>query len=513
MKLLFVARHFTYFRNYDAVLRELASRGHTIHLAVEKAETMGGESAVRRLAAEYPTITYGMVPERRADRWSGVARRLRLGLDYFRYLDPAYDAAPLLRIRSRGRTPRLFIGLAEFRFGGRRWRQALAGLMHRLDQAVPPPASIVEYLETQKPDALVITPLVELGSQQIDYVRAARLLGIPSGFAVWSWDNLTSKAYLRDCPDRVFVWNDTQRREAEELHGVPRGRVVVTGAQCFDRWFGRAPSRTREELCRQLGLDPSRPLILYVCSALIKGSPSEAEFVREWLEWVRGSSDPLVAKASVLVRPHPSQSGAWREVDLTSYGPVAIWGGNPIDEASRADYFDSLHGSDVVVGLNTSAFIEAGIVGREVLAVLVPRFYDNQEGTGHFRYLLEVGGGLLRVGRGRDEHLSQLATALRRPATEEHPHRSFVEAFVRPGGLNQPATPVFARAIEELGACQVDTTRAVHPRWRRTAFTWIARMVSMLAGESMIRSPRELDPQRLARIAEAAQAQHTDNAR
>jgi hypothetical protein len=36
VKLLFVARHFTYFRNFDSVLRLLAERGHTIHLAVER---------------------------------------------------------------------------------------------------------------------------------------------------------------------------------------------------------------------------------------------------------------------------------------------------------------------------------------------------------------------------------------------------------------------------------------------------------------------------------------------
>jgi hypothetical protein len=192
---------------------------------------------------------------------------------------------------------------------------------------------------------------------------------------------------------------------------------------------------------------------------------------------------------------------------------VAVWGSNPIDERSRADYFDSLHASDVVVGLNTSAFIEAGIVGREVLAVLVPRFHDNQEGTGHFRYLLQVGGGLLRVGRGRDEHLSQLGTALRRPRTDEHPHRAFIEAFVRPAGIEQSATPAFARAVEDLAACRVEAAGAADSRWRRAAFSCLARVVSAVAGESLVRSPRELDPQRLARIAEAARAQQTDNAR
>ena len=113
MKLLFVARHFTYFRNFDSALRELAARGHAIHLAVEREERLGGRAAVETLARGCPGLTCGMVPPRRVDTWSGVTRRIRLGLDYLRYLDPFYDAAPLHRARARDRTPRLLGALAD----------------------------------------------------------------------------------------------------------------------------------------------------------------------------------------------------------------------------------------------------------------------------------------------------------------------------------------------------------------------------------------------------------------
>ena len=503
MKLLFIARHATYFRNYDSVLRDLAGRGHRVHLAVEQADKFGGERVAERLAAECPGLTFGFVPERHADRWSGVARRLRLGLDYLRYLDPFYDTAPLRRERARLRTPRLLTALAAPPLiGGRRWRAWYGRRLHALDRTVPPPDAIMAFLRDQAPDALVITPLVDLGSQQIDYLRAARLLGIPSALAVWSWDHLTSKALLREYPERVFVWNETQRREAVEAHGVPPGQVVVTGAQCFDHWFDRRPSRTRAEFCAALGFDPARPIVLYVGSALIKGSPPEAAFGREWLGWLRGSGDPMLESANVLIRPHPQQAAAWQGIDPPPGAPVAVWGGNPIDEDRRADYFDSLYHSAAVVGLNTSAFLEAGIVGREVLAVKVPRFHDNQEGTAHFRYLLQVGGGLLRVGQDRDAHLQQLGAALRRPPSAGHPHRAFLESFVRPQGIGVPATPALVRAIEALPRCQVEAAVAA-PRWKRALLAGTLRGVSRLLGESLVRSPRELDPERLARIAEA----------
>ena len=119
-----------------------------------------------------------------------------------------------------------------------------------LERYVPEDPAIREFITSHTPDVVLITPLINLGSSQIEYQRAARGLGIPNALCVWSWDHLSSKALIRDWPDRVFVWNDVQRQEALNLHGVPADRIVVTGAQCFDQWFNRQPSRDRADVLR-----------------------------------------------------------------------------------------------------------------------------------------------------------------------------------------------------------------------------------------------------------------------
>jgi hypothetical protein len=86
------------------------------------------------------------------------------------------------------------------------------------------------------------TPLVDYGSYQTDYVKSAHRVGVPVVFAPFSWDNLTNRGLIRVEPDRVLVWNDIQKKEATELHGVSPERVVVTGAPRFDEFFEMRPS-------------------------------------------------------------------------------------------------------------------------------------------------------------------------------------------------------------------------------------------------------------------------------
>jgi hypothetical protein len=58
--------------------------------------------------------------------------------------------------------------------------------------------------------------------------------------------------------------------------------------------------------------------------------------------------------------------------------------------------------------------------------------------------------GIAQAGREFDEHAAQLAGALRGQSEHEDRQRRFLHAFVRPRGLDQPATPVFADAVEDL---------------------------------------------------------------
>jgi hypothetical protein len=448
-------RHSGALRNFASTVEELARRGHRVHLTFMMQDKLRDERLLNELTTAWPTITHAFGEASRRP-WLRLARKIRSAADYARYRAPEYVAATALHDRAAAKVSpavqRLVrLPLVRTPFGLR----LLTGLL----------------IAREAPDLVLVTPLIELGSDQVEYVKAARAAGVPCGLCVHSWDNLTNKGLIHVIPDRVFVWNEAQRREATSLHLVPAERVVVTGAPVYDQWFARRPSTTRAAFCAKVGLPAERPYFLYLCSSKFI-TPREAKFIKRWIQALRSSGDAGVREASILVRPHPrGDNRGLTEFDPREYPNVVVWpagGDNPVDPTSRNDFFDSLYHAAAAVGINTSAQIEAGIVGRPVYSIRVPEYVATQEGTLHFHYLVGEHGGLLDMAPTLDAHARALAGALHRTADDEQRLRKFVEGFVRPNGLGAAATPLFADAIEQLGRSAAAAPARV-PLWARVA--------------------------------------------
>ena len=260
------------------------------------------------------TCTLVDAPGRRAGAWAELARRLRLGLDYLRFLDPRYATTPHLRQRARERAPRLIVRLAESRAGraGRRPARAAslldassAGCRARGDRAVPRRAGARRAADhAARRHRLAAARSLRRGAARSASARCCR-----SG----SWDHLSSKALLRAMPDACIVWNEMQRREAVELHGVPADRVVVTGAQCYDQWFDRAPARRPRR--RSAHASACAPIGRSCSIRLLVALPRHASASRRSCErWIQRAAQQRRSAAEGHRHPDPAASGAARRV-------------------------------------------------------------------------------------------------------------------------------------------------------------------------------------------------------
>ena len=470
LRILFFVHNLGKTRHFDGVLERLTKRGHTVVLAV--AGKKGAVKASKALGngRRLQVVT---CPSRRVDRWKTFAPTLRLTRDYLRFFEPAYAHADTLTERASSYVPDAVRNIVQQHPWMRRHARVLGRALAMAEAAIPPERYFELFIKYHEPDLVLVTPLVGFGSYQTDYVKAAHRLGIPVAFLPFSWDNLTNRGLIRVQPDRVFVWNDIQKREAVDLHRVSSDRVVVVGAARFDDFFDLRASTTREEFCAAAGVDPARPLLLYGCSSPFV-APREVEFVRQWIEQVRRSAEPALADASVLVRPHPAHTDQWDNISFADLRNVAIW---RLPTAMNADQglYDSLYHSAALVGLNTSAMLEASIAERPVCTVLAPEFTGGQEHTLHFHYLRHENGGPLMVARDFEEHRQHLLTALREPAAAEKRAKKFVGTFIRPQGRTRRVDRLIVRELEQMALAGKRPQR-VAPAWQYPV-RWALRLV------------------------------------
>lgn len=445
-----------YLRFYEDALALLVRRGHTLVLAApDDRERIKPPAALRSLRS-VETVLY---PAERGDGNTEIARLARTARDALRFLTPELDDAPANRDRAFGRLGALLGTDGETALRAAReldasGRTAVDAALQAVEGMLPADERITRLLRKLKLDVVVVISRFNIGSAQTEIVKAAAAADIPSGVIAYSWDNLTNKGLLHVQPDRLFVWNAVQLDEAERLHGVAHGRVVVTGAPRFDALFAAPPRPDPARIADELGLPAARRLVLYVGSSTFV-APREPEFVDRWAAALRAADDPDVAGANIVVRPHPGtvkEHGAWRSWRPAQREGFAVAGpGFPPEQ----DLLDQIAASDAVVGLNTSAELEAAILDKPVLTVGAGDVAPGQEGSVHFRYLLAGNDdGAVAAAASLDEHVAQLSEALARDPLAAARKR-FLQSFLRPHGLDVPASPLLADAIEELGPRRV----------------------------------------------------------
>jgi hypothetical protein len=444
-----------YLRMYGSTIRALADRGHLVLLSYDKPGKRRDPAAAAVEAHEWIALVDPL--PRASRRFEGAIGQLRVTIDYLRYLDPRFAGSPYLRRRLEGHLRGPLRVLIRAPYGLPLVPATIRALL-AVERRVPSDGRLERAVVAHAPDVIVVTPLLGRSNRnrrQTDTVKAARKLGIPIAAGVATWDHLTTKGVIKAVPDRLFVWNEIQRRDAAEFHRVPPERVLVTGAQLFDGLFERLPRESREAFLARVGLDSAR-YVLYVGSSPNIAPPElEIPFVRRWIEALHGSGDPRLEQMGVLVRPHPYSVEAWAAAGLGVHGaviaprtPPAL----PMTEQDEALYFDSMHFSEAVVGINTTAMVESFVARRPVLTIRSPEFRETQQGTLHFGELVSASGGALQSAATLDEHLAQLRAAVEAPVRCREDIDSFLRIFVRPHGLETPVTPRLAEAIEELVA-------------------------------------------------------------
>jgi hypothetical protein len=478
-RVLVVLSYPDYLRLFGDALSALRAKGIELVLAFDKPGK--NEEVLARAATLGPVEWTSWAP----GEWRVLLEEAGCALDYMRFMTPEFARKQYLRRRMDKYLPPRFSRLRRMD----RLPSAAVTLAHRavrlLESATPEDDAHADLLRRVKPDAVIISPVILRGrssAPQTQLVKTAKRRGIPVALAVGSWDHLSSKGLLRVQPDRLLVWNAVQRDEAMRYHGVSASSIAITGAYPWQCWFEMQPTVNREAFAITAGLPRAVPYLLYVGSSRGIASPdSELAFVHNWLRALRSASDPALRNIAVLIRPHPGNREHWIDARFDGLEPVVVWPAGPRPVFMQPEdvqaYYHSIRFSEAVVGINTSAMIEATIIGRPVFTIRQPGVAQAE--TVHFEYLTPAAGGSTVVADSFAEHVEQLAGVLRAPTRLDAARDAFTSAFIKPVETGRMPLDCFTDAVEAL--MRLPRRPARIPVWLRPVRAVARRLARTMA--------------------------------
>lgn len=455
LRIIFVIRSAEHFSRYASIIDSLLTRGHRVTALFDK--EWSREADLLKLAQfkkNEPHFHYQWLINR-ADAWSGLLFVARSLLTYRRFLTVKGQSAFFKR-RWKSYLPfwlRLTVSLP---LAVTVLKAEPAGkFLLSLESYIPADKKIVSQIKDYRPDVL-ISPVggVRVMSPNIEYLKAAKFLKIPTASPVISWDSLTTKSLITVLPDIFLLWNDFHKRQAIEHHRAREESIRIVGASVFDKWFENLkPSLNRKEFSSRHGLNPQAPYILYLGSA--RGTAEdETWLIRELRAQLDNSGDPELAQLNLAVRPHPANAKIYENFVLPKVAVIPKGGALPDTREALGLSHDTYYYARAVVGLFTSAMMEAQIMDKPVVIILSDKYEETQLKAQHFQDFIKSNS--LELANNFKDFQVKLKKILNGQDDLKAARRAFVKKYVRPRGLDQPAGELAAYEIEKLTGSKND---------------------------------------------------------
>jgi len=461
VNILFVMRTAGYFPYHQTTIEHLLERGHQVTLLFDHDSGPIDERGFQEWLAAGHRVTVGKTL-RRGGFWRRVLFATREARSYASYCRRGPEAK-FYRERWRQYLPPWLRQKAE---NNRLVRAAFHApftqqLLGAVGHIAPKCRDIVAALRRDGRECVVVSPINLRFDEEVEYVKAAKKLGVPAVVPVLSWDNLTTKGLFHVQPDLVLAWHHGHREEAQALHDVPATRVVITGSPFFDKWFAlRRPISARGVTCSRMGIDPDKPYVLYLGSSA-NIARDESWLVVALIQAIRRAEAPALDRLQIIFKPHPANLRALPRLDEAGVAVYQRERGRPDTVDAVAEFRDVLHHAVAVVGVNTTGMLDAVLCDRPCIALAVKKYRQTQAYTPHFRRMQES-KALLTAGSVpvAVEMLGRIMAGDQRSASAR---QRFAATYARPRGLGSDAGLAAAIAIElaSRGRSAVEIDRAI----------------------------------------------------
>jgi UDP-N-acetylglucosamine 2-epimerase len=217
-----------------------------------------------------------------------------------------------------------------------------------------------KFLRLERPSIIIVmtdtTPPCRVA------VLVGKLAGIPTLLLLHS--GMVGRNY--DCPhfvvDKIAVTGEFAKNKLMDC-GIENERIVITGQPSYDSLIEAQKHFSRNAICRKLGLDPAKKIIVYTTENL---PPKENEkMARIICRTVKG-----LPNVEFVIKVHPS------ELDLSVYKNVTEELRLNVLITRDAPIYAVLYVSDVVITGFSATALDGMILDKPVITVNLTGFED-----------------------------------------------------------------------------------------------------------------------------------------
>jgi hypothetical protein len=447
MKVLIVLRLPSLTSYFESIIVELTNK-HDVHVLFLK---HGDTSYLDELASNLnginknKKITYNF-DEEKFDVFLYLSKKIRQLINYLSFRDRKSQSGHYLK-RYWKQLPIIFkvIILIINMFKVPR----LLNWLYKWEQKIPISAYTIIQVEKINPDLILVSPHNKVPDKDFAYIKAGKILSIPTSIAALSWDNLTTKGIITTPPDLFIVWNESQKKAASKYHYINEKTIKVVGASLFDKWLPYLQINKgleRTELMNKIGIKDCR-YVLYLGSATnITGD--ESNIINELL--IKINERNVVSKSiiNLVVRPHPSNADYISKIKGNNCYVYPRNGKLPENSNAKDDFYASVRYAECVVAVNTSGILDALVIGSRVIALCDSRYSATQKQTLHFKELLEY--GCMEIANGTSDAVDLINRKINEVDSFATHHRAFISKYIRPISQDKPVALAAVNVLEQL---------------------------------------------------------------
>ena len=176
----------------------------------------------------------------------------------------------------------------------------------------------------------------------------------------------------------------------QNLHGLPAEKIVICGAPFFDKWKNFTQINKKSKLTNHRTKSTSTLRIVYLGSSanIIKDETQLIETIRNQLNQ---SSVYAVRNSKLYVRYHPAN---WQQGSNLNHQGIEIpasMGTLPSAQNEIEEFAALLLNSHCCIGVNTSAMIDAVLLGKVVFSPLISKSRLKQAKSLHYQRMVSTG--------------------------------------------------------------------------------------------------------------------------